>query len=140
MSHDRQLQESVLAELNWEPSITAAHIGVTAYAGVITLTSHVDTLAQKYAAENVRTLFGVIDISNQIAIKPHVDTSDMSTDIAQALYRTWYFEPEAIKVNAVGGKVILTGNVHSLHDWDVARSVAWCAPGTTVVQNEISIA
>lgn len=29
MSKDRQLQEAVLAEFTWEPSITAAHIGVT---------------------------------------------------------------------------------------------------------------
>ena len=29
MSRDDQLQKAVLAELNWEPSITAAHIGVT---------------------------------------------------------------------------------------------------------------
>ena len=30
MSQDIQLQESVMIELGWEPSIDAAHIGVTA--------------------------------------------------------------------------------------------------------------
>lgn len=30
LSHDDQPQKTVLAELKWEPSITAAHIGVTA--------------------------------------------------------------------------------------------------------------
>jgi hypothetical protein len=35
MLHDRALQEAVLAELAWEPSIDAAHIGVTADAGVV---------------------------------------------------------------------------------------------------------
>jgi hypothetical protein len=30
MSYDDKLQKAVLAELKWEPSITAAHIGVTA--------------------------------------------------------------------------------------------------------------
>ena len=33
MSQDSQLQQSVLAEFNWEPSVTAGHIGVTANAG-----------------------------------------------------------------------------------------------------------
>lgn len=30
VSHDSELKESVLAELAWEPSVTAVHIGVTA--------------------------------------------------------------------------------------------------------------
>jgi len=42
MSNDSQLQQAVLAELKWEPSVTAAHIGVSANAGVVTLTGHVD--------------------------------------------------------------------------------------------------
>ncbi len=37
MSNDSDLQKSVLAELTWEPSVTAAHIGVTAKNGVIAL-------------------------------------------------------------------------------------------------------
>ena len=51
MSNDSELQKAVLAELEWEPSVTAAHIGVTAKAGVVTLTGHVDSFANKYAAE-----------------------------------------------------------------------------------------
>ncbi len=34
---DSALKEAVLAELAWEPSVTAAHIGVTARDGVVTL-------------------------------------------------------------------------------------------------------
>ena len=215
MSHDSQLQQAVLAELNWEPSITAAHIGVTADAGVVTLTGHVDTFDQKHSAEqaagrvkgvkgiaqeievqlpfdkkrtddeiaaaavdrlawdvsvppdaiqvevdagwvtltgevnwhyekeaaedNVRKLFGVIGVSNEIMIRAQVNASNISDDIAHALHRTWFFEPKAIKVAAVDGKVTLTGKVSSLHDWDVATSIAWSAPGTTVVQNDITI-
>jgi osmotically-inducible protein OsmY len=51
MSSDTQLQISVLAELEWEPSITAAHIGVAANGGIITLTGQVESYAQKHAAE-----------------------------------------------------------------------------------------
>ncbi|MEG8040359.1 BON domain-containing protein [Sphingomonas sp. LR60] len=51
MPHDRALQEAVLAELVWEPSINAAHIGVTAGAGVITLSGHVENFLQKRNAE-----------------------------------------------------------------------------------------
>jgi hypothetical protein len=34
MTMDETLQADVLAELGWEPSVTAAHIGVTAKAGL----------------------------------------------------------------------------------------------------------
>ncbi len=51
MSHDNDLQKAVLAELSWEPSVIAAHIGVTANEGVVTLTGHVESYAEKHAAE-----------------------------------------------------------------------------------------
>lgn len=52
MSKDRQLQEAVLAEFTWEPSITAAHIGVTADDGVITLSGTVPHYLEKGAADD----------------------------------------------------------------------------------------
>ena len=51
MSHDDKLQKAVLAELSYEPTITAAHIGVTADHGTVTLTGHVESYGQKHAAE-----------------------------------------------------------------------------------------
>jgi osmotically-inducible protein OsmY len=41
MSQDHHLQQAVLAELSWEPRVTASHLGVAANGGVITLTGHV---------------------------------------------------------------------------------------------------
>ena len=38
MTMDKTLQTNVLAELGWEPSVTSAHIGVTAKDGIVTLT------------------------------------------------------------------------------------------------------
>ncbi len=52
MPHDAALKDLVLAELSWEPSVTAAHIGVTARDGVITLTGHVERFAEKQAAQD----------------------------------------------------------------------------------------
>ena len=51
MSQDKELQESVMVELGWEPSVDAVNIGVTANAGVVTLTGHVTSFGQKVAAE-----------------------------------------------------------------------------------------
>jgi osmotically-inducible protein OsmY len=52
MSHDSRLQQAVLSELAWEPSVTAAHIGVTANGGVVSLTGHVESFVEKHAAES----------------------------------------------------------------------------------------
>jgi len=51
MLNDDDLNQDVLVELIWEPSVTAFHIGVTAHSGVVTLTGHVESFAEKHAAE-----------------------------------------------------------------------------------------
>ena len=54
MSTDTHLQQAVLSELRWEPSVLAAHIGVTAKSGVVTLSGHVETYAAKEPRKNKR--------------------------------------------------------------------------------------
>lgn len=51
MTHDEKLQKAVIAQLHWEPSVDAAQIGVTSADGVVTLIGHVETFAEKHAAE-----------------------------------------------------------------------------------------
>ena len=51
------LQQAVLAELSWEPSITAGHIGVTANKGVVTLTGSVDSLP---SSDRTKALAGAV--------------------------------------------------------------------------------
>jgi osmotically-inducible protein OsmY len=215
MSHDSQLQLAVLAELSWEPSVTAGHIGVTANAGIVTLTGPVENFAEKHAAEtaarrvrgvlgvaeeievqipferqrgdddiaaaalerlawdvsvpreavsvrvekgwltlngevdayyqkqaaeqDVRRLAGVVGVSNQIVLKPRVDTANLSDDITHALHRSWFFDTNTITVSADRGKIRLTGTVHSPHERQVAAETAWAAAGATSVENDLSI-
>jgi len=51
MIGDLQLRQDVLDELEFEPSINAAHIGVAANRGIVTLTGFVTSYAEKAAAE-----------------------------------------------------------------------------------------
>ncbi len=74
-----------------------------------------------------------------MTIKPKVNTSSLSDDINHAPQRSWFFNPDDIKVSAEGGNVLLTGTVHSPHDRQVAAATAWSAPGATNVQNDIAV-
>ena len=66
MSMDSNLQQAVTAKLGWEPSIVAAHIGVTAENGVVTLSGHVNSFMQKHAAEDAaRRMKGVRAVAEE---------------------------------------------------------------------------
>ena len=68
MSSDLQLRQDVLDELEFEPSVNAAHIGVTANHGVITLTGFVTNYAEKTMVERAtRRVKGVRAIAEEIA-------------------------------------------------------------------------
>ncbi len=82
----------------------------------------------------------MVGVSNQATIKPRVDVSSLSDDISHALHRSWFFRPDDVMVSAEGGRVLLTGTVHTPHERQVAAAAAWAAPGTTAVQNELAIA
>ncbi len=214
MSHDNELQQAVLAELRWEPSVTSAHIGVTATGGVIALTGHVGSLIEKCAAEtatlrvkgvkavveelevclpedsgrddsaiaqaavhrlawdvsvpqnaiglkvekgwitltgevdwhyqkdaaehDIRSLLGVVALTNLITITPRVNVTDLSHDISKALHRS-RFDPKTIKVATDGGEVRLTGSVHSWHDRAEVEATCWAAPGTIYVENDLVV-
>ncbi|MBU2408941.1 MAG: BON domain-containing protein, partial [Gammaproteobacteria bacterium] len=51
MKTDAQIKNDVAAELMWEPAVEASRIGVIVDNGVVTLTGHPASLAEKHAAE-----------------------------------------------------------------------------------------
>ena len=51
MKTDAQLKLDVTSELNWDPAINSNHIGVAVSEGVVTLTGHIETYAEKAAVE-----------------------------------------------------------------------------------------
>ena len=70
MKGDLQLRRDVLDELEWEPSIDSAEIGVTAHDGIVTLTGKVHTYAEKLTAErSAERVLGVNAIANDIEVQ-----------------------------------------------------------------------
>src|SRR6267378_2100898 len=82
---DVELQRDVLDELKWEPSVNAAHIGVSVKNGVITLSGHVPSYAEKYAAERAaKRVHGVRAVANEIDVKLPGSSQRTDEDIAIA--------------------------------------------------------
>jgi osmotically-inducible protein OsmY len=109
--------------------------------GWVTLSGTVDWYYQRREAEDdVRKLSGVRGVTNKIAIKPHVESSDVKSKIESALKRHAKVEASAIRITVQSGnKVVLEGNVDN---WDERRKVenaAWSTPGVTSVDDRLTI-
>jgi len=125
MNSDHKLKADVLAELAWEPSVNADHIGVTAEDGVVTLTGHVDTYWQKHAAETATgRVQGVKALVEEIEIRLPFHAKRTDDEIAAAALGRLSWDsaiPEdAVKVKVDNGIVTLTGQV----DWHYQREAA----------------
>jgi BON domain len=85
MLNDNQLQQAVIAELKWEPSVTAAHIGVTAKGSVVALTGHVESFVEKHAAETAAgRVKGVKAVAEEIEVRLPFDIKRGDEEIAAA--------------------------------------------------------
>ena len=144
MSKDSELKQAVLDELNWEPSVDAAHIGVTANAGVVTLTGHVDNYTHKYAAEKaVGRVKGVKAVAEEIEVKLPYNVKRGDEDIAAAAIDRlgWnsIVPAGAIQVKVEKGWVTLTGVVGLHFEKAEAEQDIRALSGVVGVSNQVSI-
>jgi len=80
---DLQLRQDLIDELEFEPSVNAARIGVVANKGVVTLSGFVTSYAEKAAAERVtRRVRGVKAIAGEIEVRLPSDTKRADDEIA----------------------------------------------------------
>ncbi|MFI4976479.1 MAG: BON domain-containing protein [Caulobacterales bacterium] len=121
---DKALRNHVLDELDYDPSIDAAGIAVTAHNGVVTLAGHVPTLAQKLAAkETAARIKGVRAIVQELEVaSPQApeDDEDLAERAANLLSWMTALPQDTIKVEVSRGVVTLTGEV----EWDYQRRIA----------------
>jgi osmotically-inducible protein OsmY len=141
---DAELKKDVEAELEWEPSIRASDIGVAVKDGVVTLTGHIDTYAEKHAAEKaLRRIPGVKAIALELDVRLSPQHVRSDTDIATAAENalTWstFVPADKIRLTADRGWLTLRGEV----EWEYQRSHAEKAVrgliGVVGVSNEITL-
>lgn len=122
MKTDNQLQTDVIAELHWDPSINPADIGVEVKDGVVTLSGHVSSFAEKWSAEHAaQRVSGVMALAvemdvNLFGLGKRTD-ADIASSAESVLTWTTFLPKESVKVMVEDGWVTLSGDV----DWEYQR-------------------
>jgi osmotically-inducible protein OsmY len=132
---DKDIQQAVLRELEWEPQVRSTEIGVAVKDGIVTLAGHVDSYTKRYDAERAaKRVAGVKAVVNDLEV--HLPSSSERTDedIARAAVRALESHisvpRERIKVTVHDGWITLEGEV----EWQYQREAA-----VTAVRNLIGV-
>ena len=125
MKTDTQLQQDVIAELKWEPSVNAAQIGVEVKDGIVTLAGHVSSYAEKWDAERAaQRVSGVKALAIEMDVKLAGSSKRTDADIARSagnvLEWATYLPKDSVKVMVESGWITLSGEV----DWEYQRQAA----------------
>jgi osmotically-inducible protein OsmY len=144
MSSDSELQQAVLAELSWEPSVVAAHIGVMANAGVVTLTGHVESFVQKHAAEAAtRRVKGVKAVAEELEVYLPFDNRRDEADLAAAAIERLAWDVsvprDSVAVNVESGWITLSGQVGWHYQKDAAERDVRQLVGVLGLTSQIAI-
>ncbi len=144
MSDDTHLKQAVLDELKWEPSVNAAHIGVTTKNGIVTLMGSVETYAEKHAAETATLrVKDVKAVAEELEVKLPFTVKHGDAEIAAAAVErlAWNVSvpKDAVKVAVTKGWITLSGKVHWHYQHMAAADAVRTLWGVTGVSNQIAI-
>jgi osmotically-inducible protein OsmY len=144
MRIDRELQEKVLAALEWEPGVNAAGIGVSVNDCIVTLQGTVSTLREKWLAERAtRRVDLVRAVANDIDVEPgnRKTRTDASIAAAAATAVEWdsAVPADAVKVTVRNGWITLTGSVGWHYQKTAAERAVQRLTGVKGVANSIVV-
>ncbi|MFO1185612.1 MAG: BON domain-containing protein [Bauldia sp.] len=138
---NEDLRRKILEELDWDPSLDAAAIGVAVRGSIVTLTGHVRTLAEKLAAEQaVKRVHGVRGIAEEIEVTGGgVGTSDDEIARRAVMVLDWDAQvPKgSVMIKVEHGWVTLSGEVGWQFQRLAAAQVIQRLEGTKGITNDI---
>ena len=130
--------------MKWEPSIDAEHIGVTAEDGVVTLTGHVGSYAEKFTAEKAtKRVKGVRAIAQELEIRFPNDKKTSDDQIAKRALDIIAWDStipnDMVQLKVQNGFITLSGQVDWYYSRDDAESAIRRLAGVKGIANDIII-
>ena len=144
MKTDTQLRHDVEAQLDWDPRFDSQGIGVAVKNGVVALSGHVNSYADRWSAQDAaQSVAGVKAIANELAVNLGSDAQRTDPEIAeaalQALNSNVTIPSGALKILVHDGWVTLTGQVNFWFQRDAAERAITHLRGVKGLANDITI-
>jgi osmotically-inducible protein OsmY len=121
MESDTSIRQDVLEELQFDPRIDAAGIGVAVKNGIVTLSGHIPNYGQKLAAARAaQRVRGVRGVAQDLVVRLRTDDKLDDDEIAERVLNVLKWSVGSsrnIKVLVDDARVTLTGDV----PWDYQR-------------------
>lgn len=137
---DADIARTATYGLEWNALVPKDRVKVMVEYGWVTLTGEVDYQYQRMAAESaLRSLLGVVGISNQIVVKNLLKTADIKTHIEAALQRRAHSIARGIEITVNGDQITLNGSVSSMVDRQEAFNAAAKTPGVAKVIDKLFV-
>lgn len=142
---DIDIKQQVLRELKWDSRIAWSEIGVEVFEGVVKLTGRANSYAKKHAAqEAAHRIDGVLDVANEIEVRPTGEFTRTDSDIALAVRHILQWDAlvpdERIQSTVSDGWVTLEGEVDLWRERQDAEISVLRLEGVVGVINKIAIA
>jgi len=142
--NSKQLRQTVIDELEFEPRVDAATIGVAVENGVVTLSGHVPSYAAKLSAERAaRRVKGVHAIAQEIEVRYASDKNTADDEIAKRAISIIKWDAmtpaNAIQVTVQKGWVTLSGEVEWQYQRKAAEDAVRRLSGVNGVFNSITL-
>jgi hyperosmotically inducible protein len=142
--NDSQLRRDVIDELEFDPSFGGEHVGVAVDRGVVMLTGHVNSYAEKLAAVvAARRVKGVQAIAEEIEVRyayqPKNADDQIARRVADMLDWDVLVPSESICVLVQDGWVTLSGEVKWYFEKTAAEEAVSKLAGVRGVVNKIVI-
>src|SRR5579864_4246110 len=141
---DKDLKQHVQSALDWEPSLDASDIGVSADEAVITLRGNVASFAEKVTAERVALrVYGVKGVANDLAVHLLRAFERNDTEIAQAAVAALRWNTmvphDRVTVTVNNGWLALNGTLDWQYQKDAAARTVRDLTGVKGVTNNIIV-
>jgi osmotically-inducible protein OsmY len=144
MKTDVELQQDVMNELQWEPTLKAAEFGVAVKDGVVTLSGYVDSYVKKLVAERAAArVFGVRAVAEEIQVRlPGAlkrSDEDIAGMVANVLEWNVLVPHDHVKVQVQDGGVTLSGEVDLGYQKYAAEEAVRYLMGVVWLSNKITV-